>query len=52
MSLILNDVSLTILEAQYCDGMKLLEGISRYQTRIKVSHFKHVVLVSEDAKAW
>ncbi|XP_059076567.1 uncharacterized protein LOC131042467 isoform X2 [Cryptomeria japonica] len=52
MSLILNDVSLTVSEAQYCDGMKLLEGISRYRTRIEVSHFRPLVSVSENVQAW
>ncbi|KAH9312824.1 hypothetical protein KI387_027859, partial [Taxus chinensis] len=52
MSLILNDVCMNVSEDQYCDGMKLLEGISRYRTRIEVSHFRPWVSVSEDAQAW
>eukprot|EP01018_Ginkgo_biloba_P025446 Gb_15429 [translate_table: standard] len=50
--LILNDLSLNVSEAQYCDGMKLLEGVSRYRTRIEISHFRPLVSVSEDSRAW
>ncbi|XP_038986983.1 uncharacterized protein LOC103722332 isoform X2 [Phoenix dactylifera] len=51
-SLILSDVSLTISEAQYCDGIKLLETISRYNTRLDTSHLRPVIPVSEDPQAW
>ncbi|KAK1307197.1 hypothetical protein QJS10_CPA10g01575 [Acorus calamus] len=37
-SLVLSDVSLSISEAQYYDGIKLLETISRYKTYIESSN--------------
>lgn len=52
MSLTLNDVSVTVSEAQYCDGMKLLEIVSRYRTRIEVSHFRPLVSLSKDTRVW
>lgn len=52
LSLTLNDVSVTVSEAQYCDGMKLLEGVSRYRTHIEVSHFRPLVSVSKDHRVW
>lgn len=51
-SLILSDVSLTISEAQYYDGIKLLETISRYKTRVDISHLRPLVPVSKDPHAW
>ncbi|ONK67151.1 uncharacterized protein A4U43_C06F16540 [Asparagus officinalis] len=51
-SLVLSDVSLTISEAQYYDGIKLLETISRYKTRVDVSHLRPMLPVSEDPCAW
>ncbi|XP_058093613.1 uncharacterized protein LOC131239768 [Magnolia sinica] len=51
-SLVLSDVSLTISEAQYHDGIKLLEVFSRYRTRVDVSHLRPVVTVLEDPYAW
>lgn len=52
ISLLLNEVSLTISEAQYCDGLKLLEGVSRYRTRIEFSHFRPRVSVLKDPRTW
>lgn len=51
-SLVLSDVSLTITEAQYYDGIKLLETFSRYKTRVEVSHLRPTVPVLEDPRAW
>ncbi|XP_073012998.1 uncharacterized protein [Typha latifolia] len=51
-SLILSDVSLTITEAQYYDGIKLLETFSRYKTHVEVSHLRPVLPVVEDPNAW
>lgn len=41
-----------INQAQYYDGIKLLETISRYKTRVEVSHLRPGVPVSEDPHAW
>jgi len=51
-SLVLSDVSLTVTEAQYYDGIKLLEAFSRFRTRVDVSHLRPVVPVKEDCRAW
>ncbi|WVZ75446.1 hypothetical protein U9M48_023496 [Paspalum notatum var. saurae] len=51
-SLVLSDVSLTVTEAQYYDGIKLLETFSRFRTRVDVSHLRPVVPVKEDLRAW
>ncbi|AQK59109.1 calcium-dependent lipid-binding family protein [Zea mays] len=51
-SLVLSDVSLTVTEAQYYDGIKLLEAFSRFRTRVDVSHLRPVVPVKEDRRAW
>ncbi|KAL2613699.1 hypothetical protein R1flu_025391 [Riccia fluitans] len=51
-SLRLDQVSATVSESQYCDGMKLLEGVSRYRTRMQFSHLRPKLPVSEDAQAW
>ncbi|XP_062223332.1 uncharacterized protein LOC133922148 [Phragmites australis] len=51
-SLVLSDVSLTVTEAQYYDGIKLLETFSRFRTRVDVSHLRPVVPVKEDCRAW
>ncbi|KAG0559465.1 hypothetical protein KC19_10G107200 [Ceratodon purpureus] len=51
-TLVLEPVSLTVSEAQYCDGMKLLEGVSTYRTRLQYSHFRPQASVSEDSRAW
>ncbi|KAL6841988.1 hypothetical protein ACP4OV_028188 [Aristida adscensionis] len=50
--LVLSDVSLTVTEAQYYDGIKLLETFSRFRTRVDVSHLRPVVPVKEDCRAW
>ncbi|MCO5593425.1 hypothetical protein L7F22_047439 [Adiantum nelumboides] len=52
LSLVLDDVSLTLSEDQYCDGLKLLEGVSRYRKRIEFSHFRPWVSVHEDPRTW
>ncbi|KAG0568137.1 hypothetical protein KC19_7G189300 [Ceratodon purpureus] len=51
-TLVLEPVSLTVSEAQYCDGMKLLEGVSTYRNRLQYSHFRPQASVSEDTRAW
>ncbi|XP_077211040.1 calcium-dependent lipid-binding family protein isoform X2 [Tasmannia lanceolata] len=51
-SFVLSDVYLTISEAQYHDGIKLLEVFSRYRTRVDVSHLRPVVPVLEDPYVW
>ncbi|KAL6002802.1 hypothetical protein ACLOJK_023024 [Asimina triloba] len=51
-SLVLNDVSLTISEAQYHDGIRLLEIFSRYRTRVDVSHLRPVVPVHQNPYSW
>ncbi|CAN6447305.1 unnamed protein product [Victoria cruziana] len=51
-SLVLSDVSITILEAQYYDGIKLLEVISRYKMHVDVSHLRPKVSASKNAHAW
>ncbi|CAM6102066.1 unnamed protein product [Calypogeia fissa] len=52
VSLRLDQLSVTISEAQYCDGIKLLEGVSRYRTRMQYSHLRPQVPISENAQAW
>lgn len=39
-------------QAQYYDGIKLLETFSRYKTRVGISHLRPVVPVSKDPRAW
>lgn len=39
-------------QAQYYDGIKLLETFSRFRTRVDVSHLRPVVPVKEDCRAW
>lgn len=51
-SLSLNDVSLTITEAQYHDSIKILEIVSRYKTYIEVSHLRPVASVKESCYLW
>ncbi|CAI9779714.1 unnamed protein product [Fraxinus pennsylvanica] len=51
-SLVLNDVSLTITEAQYHDWIRLMEVISRYKMYIEVSHLRPTVPISESATLW
>lgn len=51
-SLVLSDVSITMSEAQYHDGIKLLEVFSSYRTRVDVSHLRPMVPVSEDPSLW
>ncbi|PKA57778.1 hypothetical protein AXF42_Ash015155 [Apostasia shenzhenica] len=51
-SFVLSDVSLTVSEAQYYDGIKLLEAVSRFKTCVEVSHLRPVVPVFEDPHAW
>lgn len=41
-----------ICQAQYYDGIKLLEAFSRFRTRVDVSHLRPVVPVKEDRRAW
>ncbi|XP_024384462.1 uncharacterized protein [Physcomitrium patens] len=50
--LVLEPVSLTVSEAQYCDGMKLLEGVSTYRNRLEYSHFRPQVPVKGNTRAW
>lgn len=45
-------IQLSALQAQYCDGMKLLEGVSTYRNRLQYSQFRPQVSVSEDTRAW
>jgi len=52
VSVVISDVSLTVLEAQYYDGIKLLETISRYKTRVEVSHLRPVHSVSKNPSIW
>ncbi|GAB2300237.1 hypothetical protein Dimus_034275 [Dionaea muscipula] len=49
---VLNDVCLTITEAQYYDWIKLLEVISRYRIHVEVSHLRPVVPISEAPHLW
>ncbi|XP_068666865.1 uncharacterized protein [Aristolochia californica] len=51
-SLVLSDVSLTVSESQYQDGIKVLEVFSRYRTRVEVSHLRPVVRVLKDPRIW
>ncbi|KAF9594340.1 hypothetical protein IFM89_030469 [Coptis chinensis] len=51
-SLALNDVSLSITEAQYHDCLKLLEVVSRFKTHVDVSHLRPMVPVSDDPLQW
>ncbi|KAB2599256.1 hypothetical protein D8674_009527 [Pyrus ussuriensis x Pyrus communis] len=51
-SFVLSDVSLTVIEAQYYDWIKLLEVVSRYKTYVVVSHLRPVVPVSEGPYLW
>ncbi|XP_015689233.1 uncharacterized protein LOC102707936 [Oryza brachyantha] len=51
-SLVLSDVSLTVTEAQYYDGIKLLETFSRFRTRVDVSHLRPIVPVKVDCRSW
>lgn len=39
-------------QAQYYDGIKLLETLSRYRTRIEVSHLRPMVRVLDDPCIW
>lgn len=52
LSLVLDEVSLTVSENQYCDGLKLLEGVSRYRKRIEFSHFRPWVPVFDNPRIW
>ncbi|KAK8923894.1 hypothetical protein KSP39_PZI019093 [Platanthera zijinensis] len=51
-SLVLSDVYFTVFEAQYNDGIKLLDALSSYKTRVEVSHLRPIVPVMEDTHAW
>ncbi|GAB2216278.1 hypothetical protein Droror1_Dr00024048 [Drosera rotundifolia] len=51
-AVVLDDVSLTITEAQYYDWIKLFEVISRYRTHVEVSHLRPVVSISEAPHLW
>ncbi|KAK8929011.1 hypothetical protein KSP39_PZI017866 [Platanthera zijinensis] len=51
-SLVLSDVYFTVSEAQYYDGIKLLEALSTYKTRVEVSHLRPIVPILEDTHAW
>ncbi|KAK9670363.1 hypothetical protein RND81_13G196500 [Saponaria officinalis] len=51
-SLFLNDVSLSVTEAQYYDWIKLLEVVSRYRMHMEVSHLRPVVPVSDGPHLW
>ncbi|XP_042405096.1 vacuolar protein sorting-associated protein 13C-like [Zingiber officinale] len=51
-SLVLSDVSVSVSESQYYDGIKLLETFSRYKTRVDISHLRPVVSISQDPLAW
>ncbi|KAJ7520814.1 hypothetical protein O6H91_19G024000 [Diphasiastrum complanatum] len=51
-SLVLDQVSLTISEAQYRDGLKLLEGVSSYRTRIEFSRLRPQVSVANGPQLW
>ncbi|KAL3812236.1 hypothetical protein ACJIZ3_013504 [Penstemon smallii] len=51
-SVVINDVSLTITEAQYHDWIRLMEVISRYRTHVEVSHLRPMVPVSGAATLW
>lgn len=39
-------------QAQYYDGIKLLETFSRFRTRVDVSHLRPIVPVKVDCRAW
>ncbi|GAB4828173.1 hypothetical protein Ancab_035090 [Ancistrocladus abbreviatus] len=51
-AVVLNDVSLTITEAQYYDWIKLFEVISRYRVHVEVSHLRPIVPVSVGPRLW
>ncbi|XP_057544625.1 uncharacterized protein LOC130823840 isoform X3 [Amaranthus tricolor] len=51
-SLFLNDVSLTITEAQYYDWIKLFEVISRYRMHVEISHLRPAVPISNGPHLW
>lgn len=51
-TLFLNDVSLTVTEAQYYDWIKLLEVISRYRMHVEVSHLRPSIPVTEGPHLW
>ncbi|XP_078179744.1 uncharacterized protein LOC144573852 isoform X2 [Carex rostrata] len=51
-SVLLADVSSTVTEAQYYNGIKLLETFSRFKTRVEVSHLRPVVPVLDDPRGW
>ncbi|XP_021714350.1 uncharacterized protein LOC110682332 isoform X2 [Chenopodium quinoa] len=51
-SLFLNDVSLTVTEAQYYDWLKLVEVISRYRIHVEVLHLRPGVPVSDEPRLW
>ncbi|CAI0626123.1 unnamed protein product [Linum tenue] len=51
-SLVLTDVSLTMMELQYHDWIKLLEVVSRYKIYVEISHLRPVVPVSQDPCLW
>lgn len=39
-------------QAQYYNGIKLLETFSRFKTRVEVSHLRPVVPVLDDPRGW
>jgi vacuolar protein sorting-associated protein 13A/C len=45
-------LSAILYQAQYYDGIKLLETFSRFRTRVDVSHLRPIVPVKEDRRAW
>ncbi|GMH18990.1 hypothetical protein Nepgr_020831 [Nepenthes gracilis] len=51
-TVVLDDVSLTITEAQFYDWIKLLEVVSRYREHIEVSYLRPMVPISEQPHLW
>ncbi|KAL8152479.1 LOW QUALITY PROTEIN: hypothetical protein V2J09_010239 [Rumex salicifolius] len=51
-SIVLDDVGLTVTEAQYYDWIKLLEVISRYRVHTEVSHLRPKVRIAERPLLW
>ncbi|KAK8959400.1 hypothetical protein KSP40_PGU014064 [Platanthera guangdongensis] len=51
-TIVLSDVYFTVSEEQYYWCINLLEALSRYNTRLEVSHLRPDVPVLEDTHAW
>lgn len=51
-SLVVNDVSLAVTEAQYHDWIRLMEAISRYKKYVEISHLRPLVPVLDGPNLW